>query len=129
MYCSKEVVFVAQRIHNTFFLYNLQLVPPGGNTSFDIIFVGKDLVPLTTHYYIFTSKGIIKYDVSIVQLFISVIFVNYLTLLSIGNRRRDLRYMNFDSFNIGFFSYCLYRQYDYCVNLHAYVFYCSLPRI
>ena len=29
------------------------------------MFIGKDLVPLSTHYYIYTSKGILKYDVSI----------------------------------------------------------------
>lgn len=37
--------------------------------SFDVIFIGKDLVPLTTHYYIFTSRGILKYDVSITEAF------------------------------------------------------------
>ncbi|XP_065201101.1 transmembrane protein 131 isoform X2 [Planococcus citri] len=40
-----------------------EIVPPGGNTSFDIIFVGKDLIPVSTQYHVFTSRGIIKYDV------------------------------------------------------------------
>ncbi|XKL64053.1 hypothetical protein PGB90_004139 [Kerria lacca] len=40
-----------------------ELVYPGGNTTFDIIFIGKDLLPLSTHYYIYTSKGILKYSI------------------------------------------------------------------
>lgn len=53
--------------------FSFQLVAPGGNTTFDIMFIGKDLVPLSTHYYIYTSKGILKYDVSIHNFVINIV--------------------------------------------------------
>lgn len=49
---------------NKFLLFLLQMVPPGGNTTFDVVFLARQVGPVENTLYIHTTQGSFKYQVS-----------------------------------------------------------------
>lgn len=47
------------------FLFVLQIVPPGGNTTFDVVFLARQEGNVENTLYIHTSQGSFKYQVRI----------------------------------------------------------------
>ncbi len=55
------------------FFFGFQKVPPGGNTTFEVVFLARQVGNVENTLYIHTSKDSFKYQVSI-TLLIKLIF-------------------------------------------------------
>ena len=64
-----------------FLFFSLQHVPPGGNTTFEVVFLARRVGNVENTLYIHTSVGTFKYQVSTIFFFcrISCIFSEYRT--------------------------------------------------
>ena len=49
----------------SYILFLFQMVPPGGNTTFDVVFLARQTGSVENTLYIHTSQGSFKYQVSI----------------------------------------------------------------
>ena len=45
-------------------MFGTQVIPPGGNTTFDVYFLARDVGTVDSSLYVNTNKGIIKYTVT-----------------------------------------------------------------
>ena len=52
------------------------MVPPGGNTSFDVVFLARQLGNVENTLYIHTSQGSFKYHVSNVMCVTNQMIIN-----------------------------------------------------
>lgn len=60
-----------------------QIIPPLGNTSFDVVFLGREEGELKSHLFIHTSEGSFKYQVifkitnhTIIKIFLYLFILN-----------------------------------------------------
>jgi len=57
----KEKLWIFDYLVLISFLY--QVIPPLGNTTFNVVFLGRDEGDIDTHLFIHTSDGTLKYQV------------------------------------------------------------------